>query len=393
VVNGYTPEHGVIGEGPLYIAPDCTTVLTADQLNAITSEILAAVDRLGFAYNTDRITNLGDALVAVLANVADETVARSGDTMTGPLLLTGDPTEDLEAATKRYVDAEVTAVGERLTTSFRNADSGLQTQINGKVNRAGDTMGGPLLLASDPTMPLQAATKAYVDANIGSGGGDGGGGGIGDAPFDGHTYGRQNQAWSRVLPIAGGSLTGMLSLAGAPEGDMQAANKAYVDQVAGQGAFPSGTQMLFCQASAPVGWTQNVSFNDRVLRVVNTQGGGYGGSTQFSSITTQTATGYHTLQTGEIPAGIPSGGTNRIVVFPNGVSVDYYPTAPGWSYKPAYAGTGDNFPHAGNNGIGQTNNGQGTNNLYVYSESGSGAHRHPINLDMQYVDVIVARKD
>jgi hypothetical protein len=33
------------------------------------------------------------------------------------------------------------------------------------VLRQGDTMGGMLTMASDPSMPLHAATKQYVDAN------------------------------------------------------------------------------------------------------------------------------------------------------------------------------------------------------------------------------------
>ena len=44
--------------------------------------------------------------------------------------------------------------------------------------------------------------------------------------------------------------------------------------------FPSGTRLVFAQASAPTGWTQDVSdtANNRMLRVVNTTGGGIGGS-------------------------------------------------------------------------------------------------------------------
>jgi hypothetical protein len=41
---------------------------------------------------------------------------------------------------------------------------------SGKMNRAGDTMTGPLLLSGAPTQSMQAATKAYVDAIIGQGG-------------------------------------------------------------------------------------------------------------------------------------------------------------------------------------------------------------------------------
>lgn len=68
VPNGYTPTHPVVGEGPLYFAPDCTTLLPASQPNAVISEVAAAVDRLGFAFNTGIVTNLGDALAARLVS-------------------------------------------------------------------------------------------------------------------------------------------------------------------------------------------------------------------------------------------------------------------------------------------------------------------------------------
>ena len=43
------------------------------------------------------------------------------------------------------------------------------------VNKSGDTMTGPLVLNADPTTSLGAATKQYADANGGGGGGGGGG--------------------------------------------------------------------------------------------------------------------------------------------------------------------------------------------------------------------------
>lgn len=42
-----------------------------------------------------------------------------------------------------------------------------------KVNRVGDTMTGPLVLPGDPLLDLQAATKFYVDTHSGGGGGGG----------------------------------------------------------------------------------------------------------------------------------------------------------------------------------------------------------------------------
>jgi hypothetical protein len=72
-------------------------------------------------------------------------VAKAGDTMTGFLTLSDNPTAILHAATKQYVDGGVAG-------------------IPGKVSKAGDTMTGPLVLPADPTLALQAATKQYVDA-------------------------------------------------------------------------------------------------------------------------------------------------------------------------------------------------------------------------------------
>jgi hypothetical protein len=41
--------------------------------------------------------------------------------------------------------------------------------------------------------------------------------------------------------------------------------------------------LVFYQASAPAGWSQDTSNNDKALRVVSGSGGGTGGSTAFSS--------------------------------------------------------------------------------------------------------------
>lgn len=73
-----------------------------------------------------------------------------------------------------------TLVGSRLlsTTAMVNLEVDPATnQIIGcsgggdYVQRAGDTMNGPLTLAAAPSGPMQAATKAYVDAAGGGGGG------------------------------------------------------------------------------------------------------------------------------------------------------------------------------------------------------------------------------
>jgi|GEM_PF-2025862 len=133
-------------------------------------------------------TNVQDALV----EVRDETDAklsskinRSGDTMTGDLILNADPASSMGAATKQYVDA---------------GDATLQTQVSGKVNKAGDTMTGLLVLNADPVSSLGAATKQYVDA-----------------------------VSATKLNLSGGTMTGNLILHANPSTTMGAATKQYVD--------------------------------------------------------------------------------------------------------------------------------------------------------------------
>ncbi|MNJ90163.1 hypothetical protein D3C87_77570 [compost metagenome] len=70
-----------------------------------------------------------------------------GGVMTGPLVLTGDPTQSLEAATKQFVD-------------------GVRTAADAKfLQLAGGTMNGHIILTNtDPTQDRHAASKKYVDA-------------------------------------------------------------------------------------------------------------------------------------------------------------------------------------------------------------------------------------
>jgi hypothetical protein len=86
-------------------------------------------------------------------------VSKAGDTMTGALTLPGDPTNALHAATKGYVDA---ATGTDLSNYYTKAESDAKF-----LDVAGDTMTGFLTLNANPTSNLHAATKQYVDGLIG----------------------------------------------------------------------------------------------------------------------------------------------------------------------------------------------------------------------------------
>src|SRR5204863_71557 len=59
------------------------------------------------------------------------------------------PQQPTDAVNKEYVDQLVTNVG-----------------AGSYVSRTGDTMTGPLMLAGDPTAPNHAATRSYVDVGL-----------------------------------------------------------------------------------------------------------------------------------------------------------------------------------------------------------------------------------
>jgi hypothetical protein len=96
---------------------------------------------------THRIYGSVFGKAADVTDLQNNKVAKAGDTMTGKLTLDGDPTANLHAATKQYVDGAV-----------QNASF---------VEIAGDTMTGKLTLDGDPTANLHAATKQYVDSVVG----------------------------------------------------------------------------------------------------------------------------------------------------------------------------------------------------------------------------------
>lgn len=68
-----------------------------------------------------------------------------------------------------------------------------------------------------------------------------------------------------------------------------------------QGIFGTAdVDLIFCQAAAPVGWTQRTSVNDRVLRMVSSAGAGTGGSWTVSGLTHS-----HTHSAGSYQVAIP----------------------------------------------------------------------------------------
>lgn len=72
----------------------------------------AVIDPDLSAYATEAYVDAADAAEAAARAAADNLrVLKAGDTMTGPLVLSGAPTINLHAATKKYVDDTVAGGG------------------------------------------------------------------------------------------------------------------------------------------------------------------------------------------------------------------------------------------------------------------------------------------
>jgi len=135
--------------------------------------------------------------------------------------------------------------------------------------------------------------------------------------------------------------------------------------------IPSGTKMLFVQGSAPVGWTQVTSDNDKALRVVSGTGGGTGGSVAFeTAFASQTVAG-------------TNGGTAITIA-----------QMPSHTHTKATGQVHSNDPEAGTS----MTVGNSANTLVSGSTGGGATHTHTftgtaINLDVAYINTIICSKD
>lgn len=151
---------------------------------------------------------------------------KSGATMTGALMLSGEPTEDLQAATKKYVDEAVANVP--------TPSGGItQEQADARyLQLTGGTMTGDLKVLESPPSDTSAVSKSYAQglfANV-----------LNTANTAKQTADAANAAAAAAqstanaaLPKSGGTMAGDLILNGAPTSDLQAATKKYVDDKSG----------------------------------------------------------------------------------------------------------------------------------------------------------------
>ena len=179
-----------------------------------------------------------------------------GGTMTGPLILSGDPTLDLHAAPKQYVDATFASfpagkftsgilpagrmpgfVGDAVsvagTTTLTLISTGISSGSYAKVsvNAKGLVINGSGLVENDlPALPWSKITTGKPTTLSGYG--------ITDA-----------------LPLSGGVITGDLTLSGDPTLALHAATKQYVDtNVTSNLGISTGDVLTTTASSTPTGY-------------------------------------------------------------------------------------------------------------------------------------------
>jgi len=176
-----------------------------------------------------------------------------------------------------------------------------------KMDKTGGTFSGPIVVpaGASGTQAMQASEVATADAlKMDKAGGTFTGaihvvaGGTTTQPRQASEITTEiTNAVAPKLNISGGTLTGdLIAIAGAVTGETTAVLRA---QDVKHYAFPSGTKMVFFQASAPTGWTQDTANNDAMLRVVSGTGGGTGGTHGASLGVPASTTGGHSLTSAE----------------------------------------------------------------------------------------------
>jgi hypothetical protein len=142
--------------------------------------------------------------------VTDPTPELGGqlDALTNKIVNLGTPTAGTDAATKAYVDAN--AGGDVVDDTTPQLGGELDAQTNKIVN------------LGDPTAAQDAATKAYADL---------------------------------MVPLAGGTMTGLLTLSGEPTANLHAATKAYVDSTA------SSSDAAFIETAQTLNTDKTISTN------------------------------------------------------------------------------------------------------------------------------------
>jgi hypothetical protein len=234
--DGWTRYVDITKDNPNVFLDDVLVLTPGDATYPDTTFVRKAGDTMTglLVLSGDPVADLGAATKQYVDNAFDpaQFVDVAGDTMTGELVLFGNPTQALGASPKQYTDAQAAAAqaaaaaesvslaGDTMTGQLvlfgdPNTALGAATKQyvdvgdDARVAVAGDTMTGPLVLSGDPSVALGASTKQYTDAQAAA---------------------AQSSAAAESVSLSGDTMTGPLILNDDPSVALGAATKQYVDQ-------------------------------------------------------------------------------------------------------------------------------------------------------------------
>jgi len=207
--------------------------------------------------------------------------------------------------------------------------------------------------------------------------------------------------------LVSSTLTGNLTVTANVSAANYTGNGAALTGIA---SFASGTKMVFYQASAPTGWTQDTAaaLSNTVMSVVTGTGGGTGGSTSYFSSFLAT-----TDKTGSQPAAPVSGSVSGTV---GGYTLSTPEIASHTHQFNAYSNVTNNDSEptfvtggSGGNRFGGSFNDSSPSRKNISPAGGGGSHSHPFSgslasatasvsvtipaANVKYANVIVATKD
>ena len=235
-ITGFLPLGGGTLTGALTLNANPTTALGAATKQYVDAHTYAHNHSDQYYTETEIDTILGSYSTTAQNN--STFLKLSGGTLTGPVVLPGDPVADLQAATKQYVDD---ATAPHSHDNFYYTETEIDTLLSNKsdithhhdtvyLQISGGTLSGSLILAGDPVDPLGAASKQYVDDSISTHNHDGAY--YTETEVDSLLSGKSDTTHNHnatYLQLTGGTLSGSLILAADPTTPLEAASKQYVD--------------------------------------------------------------------------------------------------------------------------------------------------------------------